>query len=80
MSVLISQKAINDLKWCYNYNLGRYYKGCKYCENHREEYDKWSESLLEILDNMNVLLDELMKYTKVSDEEILKGFKQDADK
>lgn len=74
MSVL-SDKAIEELKWNYNYNLGRYYKGCEYCSIHKNETDKWLPELLDILDNINILLEEITKQEKVSEQEIIGGFK-----
>lgn len=74
MSIL-DNNALNDLKWNYNYNLNRFYKGCSYCEKHKKEADKWLPQLLDILDNINSLLDEIMQNQEVTEEEILNGFK-----
>ena len=73
MSVL-NDKAIEDLKWNYNHNLNRYYKGCEYCSNHKKDRDKWIPELLEILNNLNLLLDEIMANQDVTEDEILQGF------
>lgn len=74
MSVL-NEKAIEDLKWNYNYNLRRYNKGCEYCNTHKSEIEKWLPELLDILDNINTLLDEIIKQENVTEQEIIGGFK-----
>ena len=63
----------------YNENLKRYYNGCKYCEEHKSEIDKWLPELLKILENINSLLVKIMEHRNVSTEEILEGFKQETD-
>lgn len=73
MSVL-NNEAIEELKWNYNYNLGRYYKGCEYCSTHKNEIDKWLPELMDILDNINILLEEIMKEKNVTEQEIVGGF------
>lgn len=73
MSIL-EAKALEDLKWNYNYNLSRFYKGCEYCNKHIEEADKWLPELLSVLDNINLLLDEIMINQNVTKDEILQGF------
>ena len=65
---------LNELKQEYNHNLARYYNGCNYCEEHRNEVDKWLPELLNIQEKINNLLEEIMKYQKVSNKEILEGF------
>lgn len=74
----MDNKAINDLKWNYNYNLARYKKGCDYCEKHPNELEKWLTELLNILKKMQILLTEIMKYEKVSKIDILEGFKNES--
>lgn len=69
--------VLSELKWNYNYNLNRYYKGCKYCETHKEETDKWLPKILEIKNNLDLFLTEIQKYQKVSKEEILNGFRKE---
>lgn len=71
---ILNVDEINTLKVNYNYNLMRYYKGCKYCSQHKKESEKWLPELLDILNDMNILLKEIMKYQNI-DEEIIKGFK-----
>ena len=73
MSVL-NDKAIYDLKWNYNYNLNRFYKGCEYCNKNPQEMDKWLPEISSILDNINFLLTEIMQNIEVTDEEIEHGF------
>lgn len=73
MSIL-DKKAINDLKWNYNYNLGRYINGCQYIAKNKKESEKWLPEIISILENMNLLLEEIMKYEKVTNIQILKGF------
>ena len=65
---------LDKLKQEYNHNLTRYYNGCKYCEEHRDEIDKWLPELLKIQDKISELLEEIMKQQEVSRKEILKGF------
>jgi hypothetical protein len=71
---ILDEKALNDLKWNYNYNLGRYYNGCKYCSEHKKEVKKWLPELLDILDNINRLMEEIMKYETVDKRQIEFGF------
>lgn len=65
---------LEELKRMYNHNLERYCNGCSYCEKHRNEIDKWLAELIYILNNMNNLLDEIMKYQKLNEKEVLEGF------
>ena len=62
---------LDRLKQEYNYNLKRYYKGCKYIE---EEEKKWLPEILRILDNMNELLKKIEKFEDVESNQMLKGF------
>lgn len=66
--------VLNQLKWNYNHNLIRYYKGCIYIKKHKNETDKWLPELLDILDNINLLLNDIRQICEVSTDEILKGF------
>lgn len=66
--------VLNEIKNNYNHNLLRYYNGCNYCKKHKKEADKWLTELLEILDNMNILLEEIMKYENINEKEKLEGF------
>lgn len=65
---------LDKLKQEYNNNLERYYKGCKYCEENKDEIDRWMPELLKIVSNLEKLLDEIKKYQTIKKEEILKGF------
>lgn len=69
--------VLSELKWNYNYNLNRYYKGCTYCEEHKEEIEKWLPKILEIAENIDLFLAEIQKYQEVSKEEILNGFREE---
>ncbi len=71
----MNEQAIKDLKWHYNHNLERYYNGCKYMEEHRNEMDKWIPEILTILETIENLLKEITKYEQVKKEEILGGFR-----
>ena len=67
---------LEELKWNYNYNLGRYYNGISYLEKYPKQFEKWIKKLLEIRTNIDTLLEEIMKYQEVSKQEILTGFKE----
>lgn len=69
--------VLEALKGNYNYNLARYYNGISYLEKHPSQIDKWIKELLEIRENIEILLEEIMKQQNVSKEEILTGFKED---
>lgn len=68
--------VLEELKWNYNYNLGRYYNGISYLEKHPKQVDKWIPEILEIKTNIDILLKEIMKQQNVSKEEILTGFSE----
>lgn len=74
MSVL-NRKQIHELKWNYNYNLNRYYNGCNYIEQNKQDTDKYLAELLSIKEKLEILLTEIMENERVSEEEILNGFK-----
>ncbi len=65
---------LDKLKQEYNHNLIRYYNGCKYCEEHRSEVDKWLPEILKIQDKLGDLITKIKKYQYVGSTEILKGF------
>ena len=65
---------LDKLKQEYNHNLTRYYNGCKYCKEYKDEVDKWLPELLKIQDKINELLEKIMKQQEVSRKEILEGF------
>lgn len=68
--------VLEELKWNYNYNLGRYYNGISYLEKHPKQFEKWITEILDIRKNIDELLAEIMKQQEVSREEILIGFKE----
>ena len=65
---------LDKLKQEYNHNLTRFNNGCKYCEEHKDEIDKWLPELFKIHGNMGRLLDEIEKYEKVESKQIREGF------
>lgn len=73
-SAILNEKAMYELKWNYNYNLNRYYNGCNYIAEHTNEADKYLPELMSIKENIDILLDEIMKHGQVSENEILNGF------
>lgn len=74
MSIL-NKKELHELKWNYNHNLNRYYNGCNYIEQNKQDTDKYLAELLSIKENLEIILTEIMENEKVSEEEILNGFK-----
>ena len=61
---------MEEYKKRYNLLLQRYYKGCKYMEEHPEE-EKYLDLLLNILNDLNIILIE----NNITDENvILNGF------
>ena len=71
---------LDKLKQEYNHNLTRYYNGCKYLEEHRDEAKKWLPEILRIQDRLGVLIENIMKYQKVDHKEILEGFERSDEK
>jgi type II secretory ATPase GspE/PulE/Tfp pilus assembly ATPase PilB-like protein len=63
------------LKDEYNKLLERYYNGCKYLENNRNEIDKYIYELLKIQNDLEDLLNKIQKTDKVNSYEITNGFK-----
>ena len=59
----------------YNYNLNRLYNGCNYLDENPDECNKYLDILMEIKHKVDELIEEIMKYQKVSSEEVLGGFK-----
>lgn len=77
----MSEKIIFELKWNYNHLLKRYYKGCAYLEKNPNEIDKWKETILEILEDMQLMIEELERNNiHMTSKEILSGFKMDEEK
>ena len=65
---------LDKLKQEYNHNLTRLYKGDRYCQDHKDEVDRWLPEILKIQDKINELLEKIMKQQEVSKKEILEGF------
>lgn len=72
----MSKEDLDKLKLEYNYNLKRFYNGCKYCEKHKDEVDKWIAEILTILNNIEWILIKIQEYEKVDKDTILKGFEK----
>lgn len=66
--------VLDELKFNYNYNLKRYYNADNFLEKHPKQVDKWIKEALEIKENLDVLLNEILKEQEVSKNEILNGF------
>lgn len=66
---------VEELKMKYNYLLNRYYNGCNYIEEHPEQFDKYFDKIMEFKNEIEKILDEIQKTEKVSEEDILGGFK-----
>ena len=76
MSILGSDKMLQDLKNMYNFNLERYNNALKVFETaSREEIDKWLPEFIKIQDTLGALLEKILHYQNVTKEEVLKGFK-----
>ncbi len=60
------------LKKEYNTTLQRYYNGCNYIDEHLEEMDKYLPVVQELLNKLNKILEKILK---VTEEEIINGFK-----
>lgn len=71
---ILNKKELYELKWNYNHNLNRYYNGCNYIEQNKQDTDKYLAELLSIKENLEIILTEIMENEKVSEEEILNGF------
>lgn len=72
----MKKEELDKLKLEYNYNLKRFYNGCKYCEEHKDEVDKWLAEILTILNNLEWILIKIQEYEKVDKKTILEGFKR----
>ena len=66
---------LKQLKMDYNYNLNRLYNGCNDLDENPDECNKYLDILMEIKHKVDELIEEIMKYQKVSSEEVLGGFK-----
>lgn len=68
-------KEIQKIKQKYNYILNRFYNGCNYVEGKPEEFNKYIKSIMKFKEELEKLLEEIEKTQKISEEEILGGFK-----
>jgi hypothetical protein len=73
---ILKDTYIYSLKHDYNHYLTRYYNGIKYCEEHIEEVDIWVNELNKISYMLGRLIEEINKYKTMTEDEILKGFKE----
>ena len=65
---------LDKLKQEYNHNLTRLYNGDKYCQEHKDEVDRWLPEIQKIIYILERLLEEITKRQEVSSKEILEGF------
>lgn len=66
---------VEELKIKYNYILNRYYNGCNYVESHPEEFEKYIDKIIEFKSELDDLIKQIEGKQKISEEEILGGFK-----
>lgn len=66
---------VEEKKIEYNYILNRYYNGCNYIEEHPDEFDKYIDKIMDFKNELENILEEIQKKQKVSENEILGGFK-----
>lgn len=66
---------VEELKIKYNYILNRYYNGCNYVESHPEEFEKYIDKIIEFKSELDYLIKQIEGKQKISEEEILGGFK-----
>lgn len=66
---------VEELKMKYNYILNRYYNGCNYVESKPEEFDKYIDKIMEFKSELDKLIIQIGNEQKVSEDEILGGFK-----
>lgn len=62
---------MEDYKIEYNNLLKRYYHGCFYLENNKDEWDKYIPLLLDILNKIEEII---FKHSNMTNDEILNGF------
>ena len=65
---------MDELKEQYNVTLKRYYNGCNYLTEHPNEWDKYIDKVLELLNKLNKTLEKIMQKQEVTENEILEGF------
>lgn len=63
---------MEEYKQNYNYWLKRYYNGIKYLENNPQDFEKYIDNILTIINELNKIITEHQEITR---EEILNGYK-----
>lgn len=66
---------VEELKKQYNYILNRYYNGCNYVEANPDEFNQYIEKIMEFKRKLDEIVTEIEKREKVTQSEILGGFK-----
>lgn len=67
--------TILELKKQYNKNLNRYYNADKYLQKNINEVEYYIDETIKIKENIEMLLNEILKIQEVKTNEILGGFK-----
>ena len=62
-------------KMKYNYILNRYYNGCNYLEENPDQFNKYINKIMDFKKELENILEKIQNKQKVSEEEILGGFK-----
>lgn len=70
----MNDNILTELKCSYNHLLNRYYNGCKYCEEHKQEVSRWLPEIIRIQQGLNYFLSQIMEYEDVDSKTILEGF------
>ncbi len=66
---------MEKLKKQYNYLLNRYYNGCNYIEENPDQFNKYINKIMDFKKELENILEKIQNEQKVSEEEILGGFK-----
>ncbi len=66
---------MEKLKKQYNYLLNRYYNGCNYIEENPDQFNKYINKIMDFKEELENILEKIQNEQKVSEEEILGGFK-----
>lgn len=75
---ILETLSVEQLKYVYNRYLARYLKAEMFFEEHIEQYDKWEDNFIAVINVMGLTLEELQKRgIAVSQEEIEYGFWND---